>query len=88
MKPKEASIYRSEYFHSAGSVHFLTCVDKNLALRYLADPQYGSYFMYPFPTRVSKEADGTHLIWDAATLGTETLAPYNPDDGSTARRIW
>jgi hypothetical protein len=27
MKPKEASIYRSEHFHSAGSVHFLTGVD-------------------------------------------------------------
>jgi len=24
MKQKEASIYRSEHFHSAGSVHFLT----------------------------------------------------------------
>jgi hypothetical protein len=27
MKPKEASIYRSEHFHSAGSVHFLIGVD-------------------------------------------------------------
>ena len=27
MKPKEASIYRSEHFHSAGSVQFLTGVD-------------------------------------------------------------
>ena len=27
MKQKEASIYRSEHFHSAGSVHFLTGVD-------------------------------------------------------------
>jgi len=28
MKQKEAGIYRSEHFHSAGSVHFLTGVDK------------------------------------------------------------
>ena len=27
MKQKEAGIYRSEHFHSAGSVHFLTGVD-------------------------------------------------------------
>jgi len=27
MNQKEASIYRSEHFHSAGSVHFLTGVD-------------------------------------------------------------
>jgi len=29
MKQKEAGIYRSEHFHSAGSVHFLTGVDTN-----------------------------------------------------------
>jgi hypothetical protein len=28
MKQKEAGIYRSEHFHSAGSVHFLIGVDK------------------------------------------------------------
>ena len=28
MKQKEAGIYRSEHFHSAGSVHFLTGVDR------------------------------------------------------------
>ena len=29
MKQKEAGIYRSEHFHSAGSVHFLTGVDSS-----------------------------------------------------------
>jgi hypothetical protein len=32
MKPKEASIYRSEHFHSAGSVHFLIGVDNSIEL--------------------------------------------------------
>jgi hypothetical protein len=33
VKPKEAGIYRSEHFHSAGSVHFLTGVDMNGSYR-------------------------------------------------------
>ena len=33
MKQKEAGIYRSEHFHSAGSVHFLTGVDSSQTSR-------------------------------------------------------
>jgi REP element-mobilizing transposase RayT len=33
MKQKEAGIYRSEHFHSAGSVHFLTGVDSGKFFR-------------------------------------------------------
>ena len=84
MKQKEAGIYRSEHFHSAGSVHFLTGVDRvNAELRtHLSEELYHSIgddtkhsLLKPIIRRQNYCASSLCLITDQR-LGILPILPF------------